>query len=296
MGTAPLVSAVVVTHNSRETVGECLSSLLRQAGSIAPGKLEVLVVDNASSDGTRDLVLSSFPQVALGGCRRNLGYSRALNLGVARARGRFLILANADLVFEEGFLEAALAFLRSSEEVGVVGPLVLTPEGKPYPSARPFPSLAVAVGHGLLGLLFPENPFTRRYRVSPNLSGPSEVGWVSGACMVVRREAIEDVGGLDEGFFMYGEDVDLCLRVRRAGWKVVFFPGARVVHLGGSSAARYPLRMGLEHGVSLARLVGKEYSRGWGRLMAPLLKAAALGWGVAAGMKSWIGARCSAST
>ena len=144
--------------------------------------------------------------------------------------------------------------LEADPALGIVGPRIEEPDGSLYPSARAFPAMGDAVGHAFLGLVAPRNRFTRRYRmldVDPSV--PRRVDWVSGACMLVRRRCFDQLGGFDEGYFMYGEDVDLCWRAWRAGWEVGYEPGATVVHVQGVSTDRAPYRMIAEHHRSLLR-------------------------------------------
>jgi N-acetylglucosaminyl-diphospho-decaprenol L-rhamnosyltransferase len=157
--------------------------------------------------------------------------------------------------------------------VALVGPLIRTPSGERYPSARQFPSMVDAAGHSLLGIFFPDNRFTRRYQRSELDStgdGSQHVDWVSGACFLIRREAFEQVGGFDESFFMYLEEVDLCWRLGRRGWRVAYAPDASVVHLQGRSTDRHPYRMILEHHRSLFRFA-KRSTEGRSRALLPLV-------------------------
>ncbi len=154
-------------------------------------------------------------------------------------------------------------------EVGAVGPRITNTDGTDYPSARSLPSIVDAAGHGALGLFWPSNPFTRRYRhldADPSLT--RDVDWVSGAAVWLRRAALDDVGGWDERYFMYMEDVDLCWRLRRRGWRVVYEPAARVTHVQGVSASRRPYRMILEHHRSAWRFTLRRYT-GLRRVMLP---------------------------
>jgi N-acetylglucosaminyl-diphospho-decaprenol L-rhamnosyltransferase len=167
---------------------------------------------------------------------------------------RYLLICNADVVVGEGAVGALREFLDSRPGVAVVGPRILTAGGDLYPSARQFPDLLDAFGHGVIGQFWPGNPFTRRYRmVDWDHAGPREVDWVSGSCFLARREAWDEVGGFDRTYFMYMEDVDLCWRLRAAGWSVAYEPAAQVTHIQGVSADRHPYRMLLAHHVSMWR-------------------------------------------
>jgi N-acetylglucosaminyl-diphospho-decaprenol L-rhamnosyltransferase len=163
--------------------------------------------------------------------------------------------------------------LASRLDVAIAGPRLLTPEGETYPSARTFPSLADSLGHAFLGLFRPHNRFTARYKMQDlDRTQATDVDWVSGACFLVRRDAFESVGGFDESYFMYVEDVDLCWRLRRAGWSVCYEPTASVTHLQGLSTARHPYRMIAAHHRSLLRFAARS-STGARRALLPLVAA-----------------------
>jgi N-acetylglucosaminyl-diphospho-decaprenol L-rhamnosyltransferase len=220
---------------------------------------------------------------------RNLGYGAAANRGVATTTSPLVVVSNPDLEAHPGALATLVGSLAADDARALVGPLMRTAEGERYPSARRFPSLVDAAGHAVLGLFAPDNRFTRSYQRS-ELDGPDpapggaggsvRVDWVSGACFVVRRDAFEQVGGFDEAYFMYAEDVDLCWRLGRAGWSVAYVPGAEVTHLQGVSTDRHPYRMIVEHHRSLLRFAGRS-TTGWRRLLLPLV---ALGILVRAGL------------
>jgi N-acetylglucosaminyl-diphospho-decaprenol L-rhamnosyltransferase len=181
-------------------------------------------------------------------------------------------VCNCDLKIEPGTAAAMLSRFDAEPKIAAAGPSVRDPDGTRYPSARSIPSLRDAVGHGLFGLFWARNPFTRRYReLDADPTRPRDVGFVSGAAIWLRRTALDEVGGWDEGYFMYVEDVDLCWRLRAAGWRVVYEPGGEVAHVQGASTDRHPYRMILEHHRSLLRFAAKRW-RGWRRAL--LLPAA----------------------
>ncbi|MBV8462881.1 MAG: glycosyltransferase family 2 protein, partial [Acidimicrobiales bacterium] len=182
---------------------------------------------------------------------------------------------NADLEVGAGALAELVAVLDRDPAQALVGPLLRTPEGARYPSARRFPSLVDAAGHALLGIVAPGNRYTRAYQRSDldaAGTGVQEVDWVSGACFLARRSAFEEVGGFDEAYFMYAEDVDLCWRLRRRGWRVAYAPAAEVVHAQGVSTDRHPYRMIVEHHRSLWRFARRS-QQGRRRLLLPLVAA-----------------------
>ena len=220
----------------------------------------------------------------------NLGYGTATNRGAAASTSEFVLVCNPDLEVPADAVETLADALDRDPGLALVGPLIRTPSGDRYPSARQFPSMIDAAGHAMLGIFAPDNRFTRSYQRSEldatgadaSGIGTVDVDWVSGACFLVRREAFEEVGGFDESFFMYLEDVDLCWRLERAGWRVGYVPAAEVTHLQGRSTDRHPYRMILEHHRSLLRFAARS-STGWHRALLPLV---AVGIAVRCGLAS----------
>ena len=240
------VSAVVVNYRSAELTVACVRSLR------AEGVTDVVVVDSASGDRCRELLAAADPKAAFVAMAENLGYGAAANRGVDHTTGWAVVISNPDLVDAPGAVLELASALRRDPGCGVAGPRIDRPDGTRYPSARAFPDLVDAAGHGFVGLLTARNPWSRRYlRTDDPEAGP--VDWVSGAFMLVRRAAWDQVGGFDERFFMFMEDVDLCWRAHHAGWDVRYEPDARVTHLEGASRAAAPYRMIVAHHRSLMR-------------------------------------------
>ncbi|MDP9388417.1 MAG: glycosyltransferase family 2 protein [Actinomycetota bacterium] len=261
------VGAVVVNYNARDHLLECVRSLR------AEGVDDVVVVDNDSRDGSGEALAASDPAARLVATSANLGYGRAANRGALVARGDHLLVCNSDVVLEPGAVKALVAALEGDDRLALVGPRVENLDGTLYPSPRTFPDLGVALGHAFLGLVAPGNRFTRRYRMLDwDHSGAAHVDWVSGACFVARREAWQVLGGFDEAYFMYAEDVDLCWRARQAGWKVAFEPAAGVVHVQGVSSDLAPYRMIVEHHRSLLRFYRRS-TAGGRAVLVPLVAA-----------------------
>jgi N-acetylglucosaminyl-diphospho-decaprenol L-rhamnosyltransferase len=252
------VGAVVVNYNAAGHLGACLDSL-------AANDVEtILVVDNASADASlAEARTREVPWIETG---TNLGYGRAVNQGANEPAVRaspYLLVCNPDLVIRPGAVTCLLAALEDDPSLAVVGPRLSNPDGSLYPSARTFPDLVDAIGHGLLGMVAPRNRFTRRYRLLDwDHRSRARVDWVSGACFLIRRDVWDTVDGFDPSYFMYMEDVDLCWRVSRAGWAVGYEPGAEVVHAQGVSADRHPYRMLAAHHRSMWRFAWRTTTGG----------------------------------
>jgi N-acetylglucosaminyl-diphospho-decaprenol L-rhamnosyltransferase len=261
------VSAVVVNYNARAVLAGCVASLRDE------GIEEVVVVDNASVDGSDRVLCAADPEVTWLPSGSNLGYGRAANLGAARTRAPAVLVCNADVLVHQGAVAALVASLDADPSIGIVGPRLLNSDGSVYPSARSFPSLVDAVGHGVLGTVWAGNPFSRRYKLLDwDHRSERRVDWVSGACLLVRRRAWDEIGGFDPSFFMYMEDVDLCWRARRAGWTVTYQPAGEVTHAQGVSTNAVPYRMILAHHRSLWRF-GCRTTTGWRRSLLPAVGA-----------------------
>jgi N-acetylglucosaminyl-diphospho-decaprenol L-rhamnosyltransferase len=264
-------AAVVINYEAGEALRDCVRSLLDDTSAGQPP--EVVVVDNGSSDGSAAAVARSFPAVTVLHPGANLGYARAANLGIAATDAPVVAVCNPDLEVEEGAGGALLRRLATEPDLGAVGPLIRNTDGTVYPSARSDPRVRDAVGHGLLGLVWRTNPFTRRYRqLDADPSRPRDVDWVSGAAVWLRRDALNTVDGWDERYFMYVEDVDLCWQLRQRGWRVGYEPGAGVTHVQGATTAKHPYRMIAEHHRSLYRFASKRW-RGARRLALPVAAA-----------------------
>lgn len=262
------VSAVVVNYNARDHLVACVRSLR------AEGVDDVVVADNASHDGSREALTASDPAARVLDTGANLGYGTAANLGAALTVGDMLLICNSDVVLEPGAVKALVEVLDGDRRVAVVGPRVENSDGTIYPSPRTFPDLGVALGHAFLGPVAPRNRFTRRYRMLDWDHGATvEADWVSGACLLARREAWTALHGFDESYFMYAEDVDLCWRARRRGWMVAFEPAACVIHAQGVSTDLHPYRMIVEHHRSLLHF----YRRTTAGRRAALVPVVALG-------------------
>ena len=235
MGETPLdVSVGIVSWNVADDLRRCLDSLRSQE---SPPALEVIVADNASSDDSVRMVREQFPEVELIENDENLGFAKATNQTLSAAEGRYLMMLNPDTVLEEESLRKLVAVADDHPEAGIVAPKLVYPDGCLQYSCRRFPTISAAVFRNtILGRLFPRARSAAEYVMADwDHESEREVDWVSGACMMIRREAFEEVGRLDEEFVWGSEDVDYCLRMHRGGWKVLFTPVTQVVHAVGRS-------------------------------------------------------------
>jgi GT2 family glycosyltransferase len=247
------VTVSIVNWNTKDELRECLRSVLAQEGI----EIEVVVVDNASSDRSAQMVQDEFADtVILIANTSNIGFGAGHNQTMRIARGRCVFLLNPDgRLLEPDVLKRMVDYLDENPGVGVLGPRILNPDGTLQFSARRFPTmLAAAFRHTVWGKLFPNNRFVRRYMMTDWAHDRvSEVDWVSGAAMLLRQELINQIGLMDEGYFMYCEDVDLCKRAGMRGWKVVYYPEVSVSHRIGAASDQNPIEMIKQHHRSMLR-------------------------------------------
>jgi N-acetylglucosaminyl-diphospho-decaprenol L-rhamnosyltransferase len=259
--------AVIVNFNAGHHLTACIRSLRTE------GVNRIVVVDNASRDGSLEAATRADPEIEVIRTGTNLGFGAAVNRGAALLEGDVLVM-NPDAVVEPGAIKALQAVLEHDASVGLVGPRIENTDGSLYPSARTFPAVGDALGHAFVGLVAPHNRYTRRYRMLDwDHAVAAHVDWVSGAAFLARRTCFDELGGFDEAYFMYMEDVDLCWRAHRAGWAVAYEPAARVVHVQGVSTDLMPYRMIATHHRSLFTFWWRT-TPGAGRVvLAPLVLA-----------------------
>ena len=261
------VAAVLVSYNVRDLLLRCIGSLRDD------GVDTIVVVDNDSKDDSVDAVRRAFPDVDVVPLGHNHGFGGGVNRAVQRTSTPYVLVTTPDVIVEPGSTKALVAVLDESPDVGLVAPRVDTPDGELYPSVRRFPNLVDATGHAFLHFLWRDNPFSRRYKMADwDHRSASDVDWVAGTHFLVRRSAWDAVGGFDEQFFMFVEDVDLCWRLHRAGWRVRYEPASRVEHEVSGSADQTPYRMIAEHHRSLYRF-NRKRATGWRRALLPFLAA-----------------------
>lgn len=247
------LSVVVVTYRSRPHILGCLRSIgpgLDAGAGAAPAlEWECVVVDNDSHDGTPELVEHDAPWARVVRTGANLGYAKAVNRGFAETRGALVLVLNPDCVWRDGAIRELAAWLAAHPKSAIAAPRILNPDGSLEYSVRAYPSPSALLfnRYSLLTRLWPGNPWTRRYLLSDwDHRTPRSVDWASGAALLVRREAVAQVGGMDEAYFMFNEDVDWCRRMNLAGWSVDYVPAAVVVHAIGASRHSVANRVILE--------------------------------------------------
>ncbi len=250
--TRPLLRVVVVTYSPGESLASFLQTLQTSTA------YDVVLADNGSTDGAPAAAVG--PGVRLLETGGNLGYGKAANLGASGFEGDWIVVANPDVTWSPGALDELVAAGARWPRAGCLGPAIRTPDGQLYPSARAFPSLGRGIGHAVFGWWWPTNPWTRAYRAEAGSPQEGTAGWLSGSCMLLRREAFEAVGGFDPTYFMYCEDMDLCRRLGEAGWSSVYVPSAVITHTGGHATSRSAGPMLREHHRALFRYLSRQYS------------------------------------
>jgi len=261
------LAVVIVNYNTGDYLERCLASLQTHRGDI---DMDVLVIDNASHDGSHTKAIAAHPWARLIENDENVYLSPAWNQGIRETDAPYVLLLNPDTEWWAGTLAGYVAVSRAHPRAGIVGPMVRNLDGTVYPSGRPLPSVVDAVGHGFLGLFAPGNRFSRRYHMQGwDRSTEREVDWVSGCCMLLPRKVFDEVGVLDESFLLFGEELDLATRLHDAGWSVLFTPAVEILHALGVSIGR-SRGMAVMHSASVYRYYRKHRAAGWRKLTLPL--------------------------
>lgn len=234
-------SIIIVNWNTCALLEQCLNSIFSSCGEFA---IQIIVVDNASSDGSQEMVLKTFPKIRLMRMKSNLGFAAANNIGIQASQGKFVFLVNSDIIILPKCIERLLKFMENNPDVGMAGPRILNPDGSLQPSTRTFPSLRTSLFRALaLDRLFQSSSFfSADFMKYWDHKTIRNVDILSGCFWILRREALDTVGLLDEDFYFYSEDVDWCKRFHENRWKVVFYPEAEAIHTGGGSSSKDPLR------------------------------------------------------
>ncbi|HEX2909181.1 MAG TPA: glycosyltransferase family 2 protein [Chloroflexia bacterium] len=251
---SPLLTTVIVNWNTRELLRNCLNSLIN--GTCVPQ--QIWVVDNASTDGSPDMVRAEFPEINLLVNSHNSGFAAANNQGIRAANPtEYVLLLNPDTEVPAKSIDKLVAYLELHPEIGAAGVQLLNPDGTLQASYDHYYSFVASFWRNLL--------VKKLFRLSPGTVTRSEaealeVDWIIGACVMLRRAALSEVGLLDESFFMYGEEVDLQRRIREAGWKIIILPHVNIVHFGGQSSKQASLKMMIQEYRSRYLLVRKHNS------------------------------------
>jgi len=236
------MSIVIVTWNSQDFIRNCLDSVLLLPDRV---RCEVIVVDNASCDQTANIVREFYPEANLIENKANLGYARANNQGIEQAQGRYLLLLNPDTQLMDDSLSSMYELMEGNPRIGAVGPKLLNPDGSTQPSCREFPRFSTLIWEFTgLSRLFPKSKIFGGWRMGYfAFDRAGEVDQPMASCLMLRRETLEEIGVFDEAFSMFFNDVDLCFRIKEAGWKIYFEPEAHVIHHGGASTRKAKRKM-----------------------------------------------------
>lgn len=270
-GGAAELAVVIVNYETGDYLERCLASLREHRGDAV---VDVLVIDNASSDGSHTRAIAAHPWARLIENPTNVYLSPAWNQGSRETDAPYLLFLNPDTEWWKGTLSDFVRVARAHPRAGIVGPMVRDPDGRVFASGRSFPSVADAIGHAFLSPFRRDNRFTRRYELDGwDRSTERIVDWVSGCCMLMPRDAFDRMGGFDEGFPLYAEELDMATRLRADGWSVLFTPEAEVLHeIGVSTAgARWASLM---HSRSVYRYYRIHRAPGWRRLSLPFARVA----------------------
>ena len=262
------VSIVIVNWNTRTLLADCLTSIY---GNPPTGAFEVLVVDNASTDGSVALVRHQFPLATLIVNEANVGFAAANNVGIRESKGEYILLLNSDTRVLPGALDELVKFLENHLGAGAAGSRLLNPDGSLQHSCSPLPTLVSEGMH-----LFHLDYRRRRAMRDWDVNRPRQVDVLLGACLLVRREALEHVGVLDEGYFMYSEEVDFCRRLQEAAWTLHWVPQSQIVHYGGQSTRQLATAMFLRLYASKLRYFRKHDGAATGRVYKAILLAGAV--------------------
>ncbi len=264
------LSVIIVTWNSEEFTGNCLDSIL---GTADGSQLEIIVVDNASSDGTLGILREFRSRIDMVENPTNLGYAKANNQGIGKSKGEYVLLLNPDTEMRGSAIDSMLGFMEANPDIGAVGPQLVNPDGSIQPSCREFPGFSTLLWEfSGLSRLFPKSKVFGSWRMGYfDFDRTREVDQPMGSCLLLRREALEQVGLFDEAFPMFFNDVDLCYRIKATGWKIFFYSDARVMHHKGASTGKAKRKMIWLSHLAFYRFFRKHKTGLANRLLALLL-------------------------
>lgn len=263
------LSIIIVSYNGSNLLRECLDSIFKYPPR---QNYVVIVVDNNSKDGSQELVRKKYPTVELIANTSNVGFAAANNMAIKSTDSEFILLLNSDCQVYKNSLDEMLGFMGSIADAAVVGPKITNSDGSIQYSCRKFPSIIDAGLHSILANIAPDNPVSRKYKLADiSREKPFEVDWVSGSCMLIRRQALSDTGLMDENYFMYVEDVDICFQMWKKNWKVYYYPHAEILHHIGGSTNAGKVASSVRMQKSIFYFFRKNYRKSWKILLIPVL-------------------------
>lgn len=287
MAEQPDVSVIIVSWNVSALLRACLTSIYAGLGSL---RAEVIVVDSASSDDTVSMIQRDFPQVTLLAQTENIGFTRGNNIGFHAASGRYLFLLNPDTELIGDVVPQMIAYMDTHPQVGIVGPHTLNTDGSYQSTRRRFPTPMLAFFESTwLQPFAPKTLLEQFYFSAESATATLEVDWVQGSALLARRELYDTIGGLDEGFVMYSEELDWCRRAKATGWKVMYLGNAYLIHHGGKSSEQVTARKHIHFQQSKLRYFRKHHGRGIAGLLRVFLLGNYLGQIALESVKSMVG-------
>jgi len=259
----PVISIIIVNHNARDFLKRCLQSIFEKISDVV---FEVWVVDNASSDGSIEMIRQEFPEVKIIANKENVGFAKANNQAIQKSEGKYIFLLNPDAVLLDSNLKELINFMEQNDEVGMCGPLIVNRDGSMQRQCkRGLPTLWNSVSYYLgLWKLFPTNKWWRKtfggyFLLAKPDDQICEVDCLSGAAMIVRNETIKEIGLMCEDYIMYMDDIDWCYRAKKAGWKVYYVPLMKVMHYGGVGGSQLHVYKNIYYFYHSAYLFYKRY-------------------------------------
>jgi len=266
---APTITISIVSYNSLNFLRECLDSILKDPPAL---EYEIIVVDNASCDGTVEFVRKNYPEITLISNSRNIGFAAANNRAIEKSNSKYILLMNSDCRVYKKSLDNLVEFMEKNPGVGITGPKIVNSDGTIQLSCRRFPSLLNAAAHTILADIFPHNPFSKKYKLADICRDNTfKVDWVSGSCMIIRKKSLEDTGVLDEKYFMYVEDLDICYRMWQKNWEVYYYPKALIMHHVAGSSSGKKIKSSFRMQKSVFYFFWKNYRKDWRIILIPLL-------------------------
>ncbi|WP_066297130.1 glycosyltransferase family 2 protein [Bacillus sp. FJAT-29937] len=255
------VSIIIVNYNTKKLTTECIQSIYHSNTSC---QFEIILIDNNSTDGTVEAIRGTFPNIEVVANKDNVGFSKANNQAINLSKGRYILLLNSDTIVKNGTIDTMVQFMDKHEDIGASGCKVVLPDGSLDKAChRGFPTPAASFYY-MSGLArrYPTIPRFNGYHLGHlNMNKTHEIDCLVGAFMLVRREAIVQVGLLDENFFMYGEDIDWCYRIKEVGWKIFYYPHVEIIHYKGASSRKKPFKIVYEFHRAMYLFHRKHYSK-----------------------------------